>query len=137
MTQENCVVTYKVATPENSSTLELTMLPIYGGQVILGDGLKERDSLMPVFIARSRSKSADFVSVIRIGNQQGLAVKRLADLPEGIVGIEIDKGDGVKDYLLSVETPRKITFAGKDLEGQLAFIRVQSDGTVTQLEVAK
>jgi hypothetical protein len=136
MTQENCSITYTIS---EGHSLQLTLLPIPGGEIILGDGLKTKDTRMPVAIVRTRAADADFVAVMTLDSAAipGFELKRLDSMPEGVIGLEIDSPDGGRDYLVSAEKSQKISIAGTEIEGQLALVRVDEDGMIADMEIVR
>ena len=134
MTQDNYHVTYDVEA-RRALPLQLTVLPIPDGEIILGSGLKTKDERMPVAIVRTNTTDADFIVVMTLDS--GSSVKKLDGMPEGVIGLEIDRPNGGKDYLVSMEHSQKVSIAGTEVEGQLALVCVNQSGEITDLEVVR
>jgi hypothetical protein len=135
MDQKNCNITYTIS---EGHSLQLMVLPVSRGEIILGNGLKTKDTRKPVAIVRTRAADADFVTVMTLDSAASVFnVKRLDDMPEGVIGLEIDNLDGGKDYLMSAEKSQRISIAGTEIEGQLALISLGEDGTTTDVEIVK
>ncbi len=139
MTQEDCNLTYAVS---EGNSLRLTILPVPDGEVILGRGLEIKDERKPVVIVRTKATDADFVVIMTLGSSPDVNVKRLDGMPDGVIALEIDRADGGKDYLVSMERwQKKISIAGTEIEGKygslLSLVRVDADGNVTSVELTK
>lgn len=144
MGQNKCDITYAIPLSENGSDtvpLQLTFLPISAGEVILGDGLKEKDKDKgkSVAIIRTHAANTDFVTVMKIDTspESNFVVKRLQGMPEGVICLEIGNLDGKKSYLVSAEKPQRINIAGTEVDGQLALVCVDENDQIEIVETAK
>ena len=134
MADASCDIDYAMS---EGHSLHLTILPISNGEIILGSGLKAKDERMPVAIIRTKATDAGFVSVMTLDSAQVPKVKGMNGMPEGVIALQMDRSDGGKDYLVSMEHTQKVSIAGTEVEGMLALVRVDADGKIMNMEVAK
>jgi hypothetical protein len=136
MADRNCDITYSIS---EGYALRLTILPIPDGELILGNGLKTRRERMPMAIVRTRAQNADFVALMTVdsGSTSDLNVERLEGMPEGVIGLKIENPDGGRDYLVTAETPQKIRIAGREIYGQLIFVREDESGEIMEVEAIR
>ena len=87
-------------------------------------------------MVRQRSGDADFIAVMDPGASD-LTVTTVADLPDGVLGVEIAKPDGSKLIVLSAEASQTFEFAGHTLAGQLALLETSADGETTLVDVVE
>lgn len=136
MMDRSCDITYSIS---EKYALHLTILPVPGGEIILGEGLKTREERMPMIIARAKAQNADFVALMRVDSGSGMELKleRLDEMPEGVIGLKVEKASGGWDYLVSAETPQRIRIAGREVYGQLILVRVDKEGRVKGVEAVE
>ncbi len=140
MTRESCSMTYMIQSSESKGSglpFELVVLPVPDGEVILGNGLKTKDTRMPVAIVRARAADVDFIVAVKQMMGEPSKVRRMDGMPEGVIALEIDGIRSGKDYLVSAETSRKISVAGTEIEGQLTLVRVGEDGRIADVEIIR
>ena len=136
MTGRNCNITFSIS---GERYLRLTILPLPDGEIILGSGLKRGEERMPVIIVRTRAENVDIITLITVGSGSvsELNVERLEEMPEGVIGLRVENPDGGWDYLVSAETPRRIRIAGREIYGQLIFVRTDEKGGIREVETAE
>jgi hypothetical protein len=136
MHDDNCDINYDIS---DSDSLRLTIIPTSRAEVILGTGLKDKDTRKPLAIVRTKSKNANFVSVMTLGTTQDpeVKVKTMDEMPEGVMGLEIAHQDGSKEYLLSANTSRNFNVSDIQIKGQLALIRLDEKGEIKDTEVVE
>ena len=135
MNGHSCDLTFSVS---EGDVMRMTILPVPGGELILGNGLKTREERMPVVIVRARGEDADFVAAIWVGPRSAppFRVERLEGMPEGVIGLMIENPDGERYYLVSAGKPRRIGVGGEEVEGQLALFR-EKGGRIEAVEVVR
>ena len=77
----------------------------------------------------------DFVSVMGFGDK--LTARRLDDLPEGLLGVEITREHRSKDIILSAKTVGTFEVAGVTFTGRLALLRTGPDGSTKLIDAVE
>jgi len=126
---------------EETPGLTLTLMPVGEAELITGtvegpeeeDKEKERSS---VVVLRADGAAREFAAVIRTTDADCQSCRRLDDLPDNLVGVEIVRGDGTKDIVISAESSGQHTACGVSFTGQVALLHVDADGTAKIVDVA-
>jgi len=116
--------------------LHLSLLPIAGAELIIGNGIEGLEGeRAEVIVFRKAGRDVNFVSVMDPAADAGsrIAATPLDGLPDGVLGVELTRPDGLKDIVLSAETPQTLEFAGHAVAGQLVLLRTTPLATATQL----
>ena len=120
-------------TADDGPKLHLTLMPSDGAELIVANGHEDADGHRKAMaIVRAKADNADSVSVMSLAD--GLTVRRVDDLPDGVIGVEISRPDGHKDIVLSAEAPRTFAFAGLEIAGELALLRQAADGAISVVD---
>ena len=125
-------VTLTYHEPETDTTMHVTLLPNEPLELIAALGFPNKeDHRRPALIARRTGTNVDFVRVMNFDSAGNVkAVERLTDLPEGLMGVRIERTDGQADMVISAEKPGAYTVAGQTFTGQVALIRNVAEVTV-------
>jgi len=126
---------YKV--PDNGPAMRVALLPDGPAELIAAKGYPGRDGRRRnVLITRRNGTDVDFVTVMAFDAAGDVTIERLADLPDGLLGVKITRADGRTDVVISAETPGTYTALGQTFTGQLALVR-STDGVNTIVDVAE
>lgn len=139
--RDNCKIKYMIPLSEEEADtipLQLTIFPVFNGEIILGNGLKTAETIKPVAIVRTNDDNTDFISVMELEQaESGAKIKQMGKTPEGVIFLEIDEINGGKSYLISMEKSQKFITPAGEIFGQFAFIRMGENGKVIEFEVVK
>ncbi|MHC4562497.1 MAG: heparinase II/III domain-containing protein [Planctomycetota bacterium] len=122
---------------EDTPDLKLSLMPTEAAELVVANAMEgpEGEQTM-IVVVRAKGTSRDFVSTIRTADADCVACLRPTDLPEGVLGVEVARADGAKDIVLSAEASQTFTYAGCEITGQVALLRVSSDGTTELVDTA-
>ncbi len=108
--------------------LHISFLPTGKAELIVGKGIVgKKGEQADVVIVRKTASDADFVTVMNpVSNPESLTrALPLNGLPDGILGVQLIKPDGSVYVVLSAEESRTFEFAGLEITGQLALVKVE------------
>ncbi len=111
--------------PGSGPTMQVVLLPDAPAELIAAKGYpNQAGHRRSVLITRRSGTNVDFVTVMVIGGAGKVRnIKRLTDLPPGLLGVRIDRGRGRPDLVISAEQSGTYTVAGRTFTGQVALIR--------------
>ena len=127
---ERVDLTYR--SPGARLTTRVTLLPgapaeLFGAKGYPNEAGHRRSTL----ITRRNGTNVDFVTVMSIdGAGRVRDIQRLTDLPPGLLGVQIDRGGGRIDLVISAEQPGTYTVAGQTFTGQVALLGPGNNETV-------
>ena len=116
--------------PGQPRPLRLQFFPAAAAEMITAQGhadLKGRPK--DVLILRRHGTNTDFVTVTSFPEATDrITARRLMDLPDGLLGVEVARADGTTDVLVSAETSTTIDYAGCRADGQLVLLEKKRAG---------
>jgi hypothetical protein len=131
--------TYQPSEEQGGRTMRVVLMPDGRTDFITAKGYPNKAGhRRSALLVRQDGTDADFVAGMSfegVGNVQ--SVERLTGLPEGLLGVWIDRGDGKADMVVSAAESGTYTVAGQTFTGQLALIRRVGEAESVVVDVVK
>ena len=118
---EPTALTYRSG--KSGPTMRVTLLPAGPAELFAAMGYPNPDGhRRSALITRRKGTNVDFITVMSFdGAGDVRAVQPLTDLPEGLLGVRIDR-KGRTDLIVSAEKPGTYTVAGQTFTGQVGLL---------------
>ncbi|MGB6044020.1 MAG: heparinase II/III family protein [Pirellulales bacterium] len=131
-------VALRYQTSNSAPQFLLQLLSNDASELIAAHGHPDLDgNSKDVLIQRKQGADVDFLSVMTFSSptsDRETVAHRLANLPQGVVGVAITGPNGVSHTVLSAEEPRSFRHAGQQVSGQLILLKtVNGNSTVVDV----
>ena len=122
---------------EEAPDLKLAFFPVGQTEVISGLAIKgPEEEQTSTVVLRAKGQSRDFVATFRTIDADCASCRRLGELADGLLGVEITHTNGSKDIVISAETSGAHTACGVSFTGQVALLAITADGSVELVDTA-
>jgi oligo-alginate lyase len=122
---------------EEAPDLKLAFFPVGQTEIVSGLAIKgPEDEQTSTVVLRAKGQSRDFVATFRTVDADCASGRRLDDLADGLLGVEITRADGSKNIVISAETSGDHAACGVSFTGQVALLAVAADGSIELVDTA-